>query len=460
METLQQIIQNVLNLGSAVFIPALMILIGLLVKMKSKDAISAGITLGVAFIGMNLVIGFMMSSLTPAAQALAERTGISLTVIDGGWTSMATLSWAWPYAFLMFPLQLLINGIMLAMNKTKTLNVDLWNVWGKIFTAVLIVGVTNNLYLAFIGAAITIVLELLFSDINQPEIERLTGIPGVTVSHGMMMLGALLMPFDLLLRKIPAFNKEMDATMLKEKIGMFGENHVMGFIIGFFLALAGGYSVGAALMLGMQSATAMTLFPMVSKLFMQALSPISEAMSDFMKNRFKDREMFIGLDWPILAGSSEVWVIMILMVPVTLLFAFILPGNAVLPFAGILNVGMVAPALVVTGGNLIRMFIISVIGTPIFLYSASYFANTITKLANDTGAVELAQGQRITWSTLEYPDIRFVLTELLQFKILGFVLAAVWVALFVLYSKVMKNRAANEPVVSADAEWDMEPNEV
>lgn len=144
METLQQIIQNVLNLGSAVFIPALMILIGLLVKMKSKDAISAGITLGVAFIGMNLVIGFMMSSLTPAAQALAERTGISLTVIDGGWTSMATLSWAWPYAFLMFPLQLLINGIMLAVNKTKTLNVDLWNVWGKIFTAVLIVGVTNN----------------------------------------------------------------------------------------------------------------------------------------------------------------------------------------------------------------------------------------------------------------------------------------------------------------------------
>ena len=459
METLQQIIQNVLNLGSAVFIPALMILIGLLVKMKSKDAISAGITLGVAFIGMNLVIGFMMSALTPAAQALAERTGISLTVIDGGWTSMATLSWAWPYAFLMFPLQLLINGIMLAMNKTKTLNVDLWNVWGKIFTAVLIVGVTNNLYLAFIGAAITVVLELLFADINQPEIERLSGIPGVTVSHGMMMLGALLMPFDLLLRRIPALNKEMDATMLKEKIGMFGENHVMGFIIGFVLGLGGGYSVGASLMLGMQAATAMTLFPMVSKLFMQALSPISEAMSDFMKNKFKDREMFIGLDWPILAGSSEVWVILILVVPVTLLFAFILPGNAVLPFAGILNIGMVVPALVVTGGNLIRMFILSVIGTPIFLYAASHFANTITKLASDTGAVELAQGQKITWSTLELPDVRFVLTELLQFKVIGFVLAAIWVALFVLYFKVMKKRAANEPVVPNEESWDMEPNE-
>ena len=60
---------------------------------------------------------------------------------------------------------------------------------------------------------------------------------------------------------------------------------------------------------------------------------------------------------------------------------------------------------------------------------------------------------------IRIPDIRFVLTELLQFKVIGFVLAAVWVALFVLYYKVMKNRAANEPVVPSEEDWDMEPNE-
>ena len=40
-----------------------------MVGMKIKDAISSGITLGVAFTGMNLLISFMKDSITPAAQA-------------------------------------------------------------------------------------------------------------------------------------------------------------------------------------------------------------------------------------------------------------------------------------------------------------------------------------------------------------------------------------------------------
>ena len=142
MGFMETIFDYVLGLGAEVFVPALMIAIGLIVGMKFREAFNAGVILGVAFIGMNLVIGFMLNALTPAAQDLAEMTGINLTAVDGGWTTAATLSWAWPYAFLMFPIQLAINGIMLFFNWTKTLNVDLWNVWGKIFTAVAITGVT------------------------------------------------------------------------------------------------------------------------------------------------------------------------------------------------------------------------------------------------------------------------------------------------------------------------------
>lgn len=442
MEVLQSIFEYILNLGAAVFVPALMIIIGLIVRMKVKDAVNAGIILGVAFLGMSLVIGFMLDALTPAAQALADRTGIQLTAIDGGWTTAASLSWAWPYAFLMFPIQLIINAFLLIINKTKTLNVDLWNVWGKIFTAVLIVGVTGNIYIALIGSALTIIFELLFADLNQAQIEDLTNIPGVTVSHGMMMFGAFLMPFDWILRRFKVFNKEMDANALKEKIGIFAENHVMGFIIGFLLGLSGGYTVADSLMLAMQAAAALTLFPMIAKLFMQALSPLSEAINDYMKNRFKDREMFIGLDWPILAGSSEVWVVMTIMVPITLLFAFVLPGNIVLPFAGILNLSLVVPALIITGGNLLRMLTLSIITTPIFLYAATYFTDIITELALSTKAVELEEGQLLTWSTIEIPVIRYILTELGQFKIIGIVLAIIWFFAFLFYRSEMRKRTA------------------
>lgn len=59
-----------------------------------------------------------------------------------------------------------------------------------------------------------------------------------------------------------------------------------------------------------------------------------------MKKHFKDRQVYIGLDWPILAGRSELWVTVILLVPVELLYAIILPHNNVLPFAGIINLSL------------------------------------------------------------------------------------------------------------------------
>ncbi|GGB58615.1 PTS galactitol transporter subunit IIC [Lentibacillus populi] len=440
MDILQSVVNYILDLGAEVFVPALMIIIGLIVGMKVRNAFNAGIILGVAFIGMNLVIGFMLEAITPAAQALAELTGINLTAVDGGWTTAATITWAWPYAFLMFPIQLAINGIMLLFNWTKTLNVDLWNVWGKIFTAVLIMGITGNMYIAFVGASVVAVVELLLADLNQLQIEKVTGIPGVTVTHGMNILAVSLMPLDWVLRRIKLFNKKMDASALREKIGVFAENNVMGAIIGLLLGFAAGYSVADALILSMQAAAALTLFPMIAKLFMEALSPLSEAINEFMKKRFKGREMFIGLDWPILAGSNEVWVTIILTIPFTLLLSFILPGNEVLPFAGILNIGLAVPALIVTGGNLLRMLILSILGTPVFLYAATYFTDIITNLAESTNAVKIEEGQRLTWSTIEYPVIRYILTELGSLTILGISLAVIWVLLFIFYRQQMTKR--------------------
>ncbi len=96
------------------------------------------------------------------------------------------------------------------------------------------------------------------------------------------------------------------------------------------LGLATAYGVLDPLDLAIQIATAMALFPTSSKMFMQSLSPLAAAMLEMMKNRFKDREVYMGLDWPVLAGRSEIWVTAIWLVPVFIGYAIILPGNAVL----------------------------------------------------------------------------------------------------------------------------------
>ena len=44
-------------------------------------------------------------------------------------------------------------------------------------------------------------------------------------------------PIDCILKKIPALNKRFDAAALKDKIGIFAESHVLGFILGIIFGI-------------------------------------------------------------------------------------------------------------------------------------------------------------------------------------------------------------------------------
>ena len=434
----QDIINYILGLGSAIFVPLIILILGLVAGMKFKKAFMSAITLGIAFTGMSMVIGFMSNAVSPASEALAKNTGINLPALDLGWTGAASITWSWSYAFVFFAVVLGVNFVMLLLNWTKTLNVDMWNVWCKALTAYLVYFISGSLLAGFATAIAQVILELKMGDMFQRHIEDLTGIPLVTVTHLMNISAVLLLPINVIMDKIPFFNKRADTKALKKKIGVFSENSVMGFIIGLGLGLAAAYGVSGSLNLAIQIATAMALFPMISKMFMQSLSPLADAMSEMMKKRFKDREVYIGLDWPVLAGRSEIWVTAILLVPVFIGYAIILPGNAVLPLAGIINYSIAVGGLLLTGGNLVRMLIMGVISMPIYLYAATYLTPILTGLADKTGAVEgIKKGQQITWSSIEGPEFRILFAEAFKGNILGIVGTIIFVAMFVWLYKYM-----------------------
>lgn len=438
MGVFESIVNAILGLGSAIFVPLIILVLGLLTGMKLQKAFMSAITLGIAFTGMSMVIGFMSNAVGPASEALAKNTGINLPALDMGWTGAAAIVWSWRYAFVFFAITIGVNFVMLIFNWTKTLNADMWNVWGKALTAYMVYFVTGNLIAGFITAIVQVILELKLGDMFQRHIQDLTGIPMVTVTHFMTSAAVLLLPFNMLMDKIPFLNKRADTNALKKKIGMFSENSVMGFIIGLGLGLAAAYGISGSLNLAIQVATALALFPMISKLFMQSLSPLADAMSEFMKKRFKDREVYIGLDWPILAGRSEVWVTAILLVPVFIGFAIILPGNQVLPLASIINYAIAVGGLLLTGGNLARMIILGIITMPIYLYAATYLAPVLSGLAADTGAVEgFKKGQLITWASIEGPEFRILFAEAFNMNIFAIVGAVIFILLFILLNRYM-----------------------
>lgn len=438
MDIFESIINYILGLGSAVFVPLIILVLGLIARMTFKKAFMSALTLSIAFTGMSMLIGFLSNAVGPASEDLAKNTGINLPALDLGWTGAASITWSWSYAFIFFAVVILVNILMLTFKLTKTLNVDMWNVWGKALTAYLVYFISGSLIAGFITAIVQVILELKMGDMFQKHIQDLTGIPLVTVTHFMNISAVLLLPLNIIMDKIPFFNKQADTNALKKKIGIFSENSVMGFIIGLGLGLAAAYGVSGSLNLAVQVATSLALFPMISKLFMQSLSPLADAMSTMMKNKFKDRDVFIGLDWPILAGRSEVWVTAILLVPVFIGYAMILPGNVVLPLAGIINYSIAVGGLLLTGGNLYRMLVMGVISMPLYLYGATYLTPVLTGLAKKTGAVEgIKQGQQISWSSIEGPEFRILFAEAFKGNYLAMIGAVIFLVMFFWLYKYM-----------------------
>lgn len=449
MEFLETFVNGMLALGAPIVLPIIMIVIGLIFGVGFRKAFSAGLLLGVAFAGMNVILGFMFGTIGPVASAFVDATGIQLTAIDLGWTPNAAIAWAWPYAFLMFPLQIVINIVMLAFNWTQCLNVDMWNVWNKVLTGVLVSYVSGSVVAAFVVAAIQVVVELKQADWSVHLVEEGTGIPGVSLPHSLFFEWIIFAPLNRLLDKIPALrDNHYEPEFLREKIGIFGENHVIGFLVGMLIAVMGRYDLKGVLTVGIEAGTALTLFPMVATLFITALMPIADGAKSFMAARFPGRTFHIGLDWPFTAGMSSLWVAAILNVPVLILWAVILPGNNVLPFGGIIALCSTITAAVVTRNDVVRTTILTFISQPLWVYAGAYFAPAITSLAREVGTVDIpANVEYISWISMEMPSFRLAFSTgaaiFTKGMIMpGVILLPVVIALFIFSGRILREENA------------------
>ncbi|MDO4242912.1 MAG: hypothetical protein Q4C85_04005 [Actinomyces sp.] len=86
------------------------------------------------------------------------------------------------------------------------------------------------------------------------------------------------------------------------------------------------------------------------------------------------------------------------------------------------------------------MLIQCTIFAPVFLWAGTAFAPFMTDLANSTKAVDLAEGQLISKSSIDAPIFTYALSHLLQIidgNVVPLLIFVVWRACFVLYSRAL-----------------------
>ena len=121
------VINSILGLGAPVFMPILFLLIGLVFGLRLGQAFKAGMLVGIGFVGVNLIITFLLDSLGDATHLMVERMGLDLTVLDVGWGTASTIGWGSPLVPVVVVSFLVLNLILLMLKATRTIDIDIFN---------------------------------------------------------------------------------------------------------------------------------------------------------------------------------------------------------------------------------------------------------------------------------------------------------------------------------------------
>ena len=376
-------INYIIDMGASVMLPIVIAVISICLGIKIGKAIRVG------FVGLSLIVDMMNAQLGPAAQAMSQRFGLTLSVVDIGWPGASPITWASNIATVAIPIAILVNVIMLLLKWTKTVNIDIWNIWHMTFTGAIAYAVTGQFWIGIVGVIVHAMIAYKLGDLWAPLMQDYFELDGLTVPHGTAAyMGPIACVIDAIIEKIPGLRDiDLTADTLQDKVGVFAEPIVIGGILGAGIGFLAGYDVQTALPLGIKMSAVMVLMPKIVKCIMDGLLPLTERAKVLLTKHFGNSEFFIGMDPAVLLGDPQVVTVGLLFIPLTLLIAVLVPGNRVLPFGDLATIGFfIAIAVAVHKGNLFRSLISGTAIMTMTIWIANQTIPWLTALATSTGS--------------------------------------------------------------------------
>ncbi|MBK7396119.1 MAG: PTS galactitol transporter subunit IIC [Myxococcales bacterium] len=395
---LEQAVRYILDLGAPVMMPLIITLLGLGLGQGLAKSFRAGLTVGVGFIAIGLVVGLLVQVVGPKAMAFANVLGLKLDVLDVGWPMGAAVSFASPIAAALIPAVLVLNVVLVVTKVTRTVDVDLWNYWHFIYTGAVVHAATGSFALGVVAALVTAVVIFKLADWTAPAVEHHFGLPGISLPHTETINWAPLMfALEKIERRIPWLGQvKADPAAIRKRLGELGEPILMGAILGCLIGALGGVQLWKAheygkwlkevLRLAVTMSAVLVVLPKVVAILMEGLIPISEGAREFLQKRFPGRDVLIGLDAAVVIGHPANMAIALLCVPIALLLAVVLPGNRMLPFGDLAALPFyILWGVAASRGNMIRGLINSIVIIALILWIGTSLGPLTTELARKAG---------------------------------------------------------------------------
>ncbi|MBQ8282345.1 MAG: PTS sugar transporter subunit IIC [Paraprevotella sp.] len=395
---MEAVFSYIIGLGAAVMMPIIFTILGVCIRIPFAKALKSGLYVGVGFVGLSVITGLLTSSLGPALSKVVEIYELELGVFDMGWPAAASVAYNTSVGAFIIPVCLAVNLVLLLCKCTRTVNIDLWNYWHFAFIGAVVYFMTNSIGWGFFAAIICYIITLVLADYTAEKFQKFYDkMDGISIPQPFCQG---FVPFAVVINKlldlIPGFDKlNIDAEGMKKKFGLLGEPLFLGVLVGCgigALACNGTQElidgIPGILGLGIKMGAVMELIPRITSLFIEGLRPISDATRELISKKFGEKaSLYIGMSPALVIGHPATLVVSLLLIPVTLVLAVVLPGNEFLPLASLAGMFYVFPLILpITKGNVLKTFIIGLVMMIIGLYFVTYMANDFTLAAHDVYA--------------------------------------------------------------------------
>lgn len=396
---MEEIFGYVISLGAAVMMPVIFTVLGVCIGIRLGDALKAGLKVGVGFVGLSIVTALLTSALGPALDTVVDIYHLQLKVFDMGWPAAASVAYNTAVGALIIPVCLGVNLLMLATKTTRTVNIDLWNYWHFAFIGAVVYFVTSSLAWGFFAAVVCYIITLVLADLTAKRFQGFyKGMEGISIPQPFC---AGFVPFAWAINKgldkIPGMERlNFDAEGMRKRFGLLGEPLLLGVLVGVAIGVLTCNNwtevvdkIPYILGLGIKMGAVMELIPRVTVLFIEGLKPISEATRRLIARKWKGADgLNIGMSPALVIGHPTTLVVSLLLMPVALGLAVMLPGNEFLPLASLAGMFYIFPlVLPFTGGNVVKTFIVGLVVLVGGLLMVTSLAPAFTQAARDVFAV-------------------------------------------------------------------------
>ncbi|MCC0628053.1 PTS galactitol transporter subunit IIC [Clostridioides sp. ES-S-0108-01] len=436
--------------GSAIIVPIIIFIIAKIFKVTTKKSFLSAVYAGVALQGFTLILNSFTPIITPVINRMVDSTGVNLPVFDVGWQATSLVAFSTSAGMIYLGLGILLQTILFLIKWTDVFQPsDLWNNYSYMVWGAMVIGVTGNFPLGIACMVLLNLYSLLISELVAKRWSSYYRYPNCTIIAMHNVEASVFAVFaDPIYNKLGLNKIKLNPKELEKKLGFLGEPITLGLFLGMFIGILGNMTRittmeawGEIMKVGISTSAVMAIFPKVASMFAQAFAPITESARKIMQ-KAGNREWYIAVNDAVGYGEPATLISGLILIPIMLVIAMVLPGNKVLPVVDLLAIPYMVQGLVaIHNGNIPKVLVSGIIWFGLGLYICTSTAPLFTDMATNIGVAIPAGAMLITsFNILGKPLMGLVFFAFLSANPIYIGLAVV--IYFVLWALFRKNKAS------------------